>query len=313
MRKVYCVGETVFDIIFKNSKPIEAKPGGSMLNTAVSLGRMNVPVNLVSEYSKDAVGNLIDDFLKNNNVGVDYIFRFINGKTPLALGFLNNENNADYSFYKIYPEKRLAVNFPEIKKDDIILFGSLYSISKEIWDIINGFLKKAKHKKAILIYDPNYRTSNLLDIKKIKPYILKSISFADIVRGSDEDFKHIFGTTDSEKTFDFIRKNNCFDFIYTANKNGVYLHTENYSKKYKVPEIKPVSTIAAGDSFNAGLIYSILKNKISFEKINSIKPEIWNDIIKTSIDFATDVCLSYENYVSANLTESLEMKTRQIR
>ncbi|MFA6923314.1 MAG: PfkB family carbohydrate kinase [Bacteroidales bacterium] len=298
MRKVYCVGETVFDIIFKNSKPIEAKPGGSMLNTAVSLGRIKVPVNLISEYSKDSVGKLIDLFLKNNSVNIDHVYKFDNGKTPLALGFLNEENNANYSFYKNYPEKRLAINFPEIKKDDIILFGSLYAISKEIWNIINDFLKKAKQKKAIIIYDPNYRISNLLDIKKIKPYILKSISLADIIRGSDEDFNHIFNTTNSEKTFDFIQKNNCSNLIYTANKNGVSLHTKNYSKKYKVPTIKPVSTIAAGDSFNAGLIYSILKNKISLEKINSIKPEMWNEVIKTSIDFATDVCLSYENYIS---------------
>ena len=43
MRKIYAIGETVFDIIFKNGQPQAAKPGGAMLNSAVSLGRMGLP------------------------------------------------------------------------------------------------------------------------------------------------------------------------------------------------------------------------------------------------------------------------------
>ena len=39
MRKIYTIGETVLDIIFKNGQPVASKAGGSMLNTAVSLGR----------------------------------------------------------------------------------------------------------------------------------------------------------------------------------------------------------------------------------------------------------------------------------
>ncbi len=40
MRKIYGIGETVFDIIFKNGQPQAAKAGGAMLNSTVSLGRI---------------------------------------------------------------------------------------------------------------------------------------------------------------------------------------------------------------------------------------------------------------------------------
>jgi fructokinase len=46
---VYCIGETVLDIIFRDDQVIAAKPGGSMLNTAVSLGRSGIPVEFISE------------------------------------------------------------------------------------------------------------------------------------------------------------------------------------------------------------------------------------------------------------------------
>ena len=73
MRKIYGIGETVFDIIFKNEQPQAAKAGGAMLNSAVSLGRIGLPVSFISEYASDNVGRIIDSFLSENGVGTGYI------------------------------------------------------------------------------------------------------------------------------------------------------------------------------------------------------------------------------------------------
>ena len=59
MRKVIGIGETMLDIIFKNSKPIEAVPGGSTFNAIVSLGRAGVPCTFFSEAGNDRVGEYI--------------------------------------------------------------------------------------------------------------------------------------------------------------------------------------------------------------------------------------------------------------
>ena len=63
MRKIYAIGETLLDIIFKNNQPQTAKPGGAMLNSVVSVGRMDLPVYFISEYGIDDAGNLVDSFL----------------------------------------------------------------------------------------------------------------------------------------------------------------------------------------------------------------------------------------------------------
>ncbi len=68
MRKIYAIGETLFDIIFKESQPQAGKPGGAMLNSTVSLGRIGLPVSLISEYGDDDIGRIIDKFLKENGV-----------------------------------------------------------------------------------------------------------------------------------------------------------------------------------------------------------------------------------------------------
>ena len=48
MRKVFGIGETILDLIFKNDKPYAAVPGGSTFNAMVALARLNVPVSFIS-------------------------------------------------------------------------------------------------------------------------------------------------------------------------------------------------------------------------------------------------------------------------
>ena len=96
MRKIYGIGETVLDIIFKNGQPQAAKAGGSVLNSFVSMGRIGLPVSFISEYGIDDVGNLIDNFLKENGVNTSGVYRFIDGSTSLALAFLDHKSDAHY-------------------------------------------------------------------------------------------------------------------------------------------------------------------------------------------------------------------------
>ncbi|HPR25012.1 MAG TPA: carbohydrate kinase, partial [Lentimicrobium sp.] len=46
---VFTIGECLLDIVFRNGQPEWSCPGGSMLNTAVSLGRFGQPVAFISE------------------------------------------------------------------------------------------------------------------------------------------------------------------------------------------------------------------------------------------------------------------------
>ena len=67
----------------------------------------------------------------------------------MALAFLNEYNDASYDFYKIYPQKRLDIEFPSLQQDDIVLFGSFYAITPEVRKKLIRFIEEAKKKKAI--------------------------------------------------------------------------------------------------------------------------------------------------------------------
>jgi fructokinase len=305
MRKIYGIGETVLDIIFKDGQPQAAKAGGSVLNSVVSMGRMGLPVSFISEYGFDDVGKLIDDFLKSNGVDTSYVHRFSDGSTSLALAFLNEKNDAHYSFYKDFPGKRLDIVFPELKKGDIVQCGSFYAIWPEIREKFIRFIRKARENGALILYDPNFRKTHLSELDILKPLIIENMQLAGIIRGSDEDFRNIFGVSNIDGAWEIVR-NYCNCLIYTANKEGVYVRTTSFSGKFPVQNITPVSTIGAGDNFNAGIITAIYNHGIQNGQMDQINEKTWSEIISTAVGFATHVCLSYENYISAEFAAEIK-------
>jgi fructokinase len=296
MRKIYAIGESLLDIIFREGQPQTAKAGGSMLNSAVSLGRLKLPVSFISEYGYDDVGNMIDNFLKKNGVNTSSVHRYYDGNTALALAFLDEKNNAHYTFYKNYPSKRMDIELPSPLRDDIVLFGSFYALSLEIRNKLVSFIQGAKKNGAVIIYDPNFRKSHLNDLKILKPLIVENIRLATIVRGSDEDFMNIFGAKNPEEAWETVKKyNKCI--IYTYSTSGVFVKTTSFSGKFPVNKIKPISTIGAGDNFNAGIIASFCRENFLPDDIQKMGKKEWGKVISTAVDFATQVCMSYENYI----------------
>ena len=150
MQKVIGIGETVLDIIFKNEQPIGAVPGGSTFNCLISLGRSGVKASLVSETGNDHVGRRIIDFIEKNGVDASCVYVYPDSKSPVSLAFLNEKNDADYIFYKDHVNDRLEFSYPDIQKDDIVVFGSYFAVNPVIRPQVQAFLEYARNRGAIL-------------------------------------------------------------------------------------------------------------------------------------------------------------------
>jgi fructokinase len=284
MRTVFAIGETVLDIIFKEGRPRAARPGGSSLNTAVSLGRLGKDVEFIGEYGMDPVGKLVDHFLEENNVGTQFVSRFATGKSALALAFLDEDNNASYTFYKDFPKKRLG-NIPmHTAADDIVTFCSIYAITREVRPQLMKFLRVALTNNSMLVYDPNFRPVHLHELEDLRPFIMENFRIILDVDSSDTAYEQISGY--------------CPVLVYTANVKGVSVHTPAGKFEFPVYKIDAVSTIGAGDSFNAGLVFSFIRDGIMKEDLVNLGRDEWERIITTATDFATEVCMSMDNYVS---------------
>ena len=295
MQRVIGIGETVLDILFREDQPQTAVPGGSTFNSIVSLGRAGVECAMVTEVGGDHVGDLICRYLQENGVSPEYVCRHEKVKSPISLAFLDEHNDAQYIFYKDHASLSLDGKLPTFGKDDEVLYGSYFAINPVIRPVVGKLLRGAREAGAWLYYDVNFRKNYIADLLELMPHIEENMRLADVVRGSTEDFEYLYGLLDGEAIYERVRRY-CPTLILTDGARPIRLYTPEGCKSYPVEKIATVSTIGAGDNFNAGYIYAKLKGL--------------DDRIGMAQRWSQDVCRQMGNNISDALVEYLKTYIR---
>ena len=298
MRRVIGIGETILDILFKNHQAVSSVPGGSTFNSMISLGRAGVSSCLLSEIGDDKVGGMVRSFLRENRVDDSYLTEYPDHKSPISLAFLDEHNNATYSFYK-EPFKQIDWECPMIGSDDIILFGSYYALNPDMRYKVTTLLEKAHKAGAIIYYDVNFRRNHAGEAIKLMSTVIENFEYADIVKGSDEDFEVLYRIAEGSKIFKEKVDFYCPRLIYSRGSQGVDLYSRTLTKHYPIEPVTPVSTIGAGDNLNAGILYGLIKYRINRNDLDSLSERDWADIIRCGLEFAAETCRQADNYVGS--------------
>ena len=293
-KRVIGIGETVLDILFKNDQPQKAVPGGSTFNSIVSLGRAGVHCAMVTDVGGDHVGDLICRYLHDNGVSPEYVCQHENVKSHITLAFLNEHNDAQYVFYKDHASVQLDGNLPQMDKDDVVLFGSFFAINPAIRPVVGNLLRAAHEAGAWLYYDVNFRKNHIVDLPDVMPNIEENMRLADVVRGSMEDFDYMLGLQDGDAIYERVSCH-CRTLILSDGPRSIRVYTPDGCETYPVQTIETVSTVGAGDNFNAGYIYAMLQG---FDDQTSR--------IEMAQRWSQDVCRQMGNNISDELVAAIK-------
>ena len=309
MRKIIGIGETILDILFKEGVAATSVPGGSTFNSMISLGRVGVPACFVSEIGGDKVGSIVRTFLTDNGVDDRFLTEYPDCKSPISLAFLDADNNATYSFYKEPFGKRADWECPKINLDDIVLFGSYYALNPDMRYKVTALLDEARRVGAIVYYDVNFRRNHAGEAIKLASTVIENLEYADIVRGSDEDFEVLYRIGEGERVFKEKIDFYCPRLIYSRGAKGVELYSRELTKSYPIDAITPVSTIGAGDNLNAGILYGLIKYRIRRDDLAHLSERDWDDIIRCGLQFSAETCLHTDNYISREFAAEMTRRS----
>lgn len=307
IRKVVGMGETVLDILFKEGKPVAAVPGGSSFNAIVSVGRVGVPCHFIGTVGKDEVGKMTVDFMQANGVDSRY-FERSEEKSAVSLAFLDASGDAHYSFYKPSVKCPDMSCCPPFSENDVLLFGSYYACSCAMRPFVTAVMNEATRAGAILYYDLNFRRNHAHEIPELLSVIEANMRQSTVVRCSTDDLEVLYGLRDAEEGYRRFISPHCRLFICTSGSGTIKVCTPDAIFSFPVPDVRDVvSTVGAGDSFNAGFSCALLWQGISRSSLSALDEAGWRQLLETATAFSSSTCRSSENYVPVDFRASLNI------
>ena len=232
--------------------------GGSCLNVAVAMARLDAPAGLAGGISTDLFGTMIAEHALRSNVDLRYVIRSSDETTLAFVRFLAGEPH--YVFYDEMTAARRwtyragSIPFAVV---DAIHVGSTTLISHAVSTETLAMLAEARGS-ATISFDPNCRPTLVRDkadyIRRMEDFLAR----ADIIRMSDADFEFLFRSTDYGAKAATLIESGATLVIVTRGERGVLAwHRHAGYIEVTAPRVDVVDTIGAGDTFQGALLVAL--------------------------------------------------------
>ncbi len=258
---IVCCGEALIDMLPRESRHGEAAfapyVGGAVFNTAVALGRLDIPVGFFTGISTDFYGDMLRKALKASNVALDFV-KFSDRPTTLAFVRLVDAQ-ATYLFYDENTAGRMLyeADLPAVGADVEAMHFSCISLIPEPCGSTYEALMRREHRNRVMMFDPNIRKNFIKDKPSHLARMKRMLAMADIVKLSDEDLDW-FG--ESGETRDIAARWLELGpklMVVTKGGDGLVAFSRRHHVSVPAVRVDVVDTVGAGDTVNAGILASL--------------------------------------------------------
>jgi ribokinase len=260
-KTILVIGSTNTDMVVKSKRlPLPGETilggtfylnaGGKGANQAVAVSRLGGNVVFVSKIGNDIFGKQTLDNLRKENINTDFVF--VDAKEPsgTALIMVNQEGE---NCIVVAPGANVNLLPADINKAKMIATAEIILMQLEIpMETIAAVLKTAKSNSQKVIINPApaqpLEDEILKDLFLITPNETEASLLTDVLVVDE--------ATASEAAAVFLSKG-VQNVIITMGKQGAFFQNNKLKLSIPAPNVKPIDTTAAGDTFNGAIAVAI--------------------------------------------------------
>ncbi|HET8604636.1 MAG TPA: carbohydrate kinase [Marmoricola sp.] len=256
---VVVVGESLIDVVvdIEGDTVVEAV-GGSPLNVALALARLEVPAVLITQTGHDEYGGRIADRLTGSGTELVRV-PTSSGRTATATARLAADGSASYVF-----DLDWSLPHQELPACDVLHVGSLGATLEPGRDSVLDLVDQAYARGVFVSYDPNVRPHFVDDRRSTWRDLEALADRAQLVKLSEEDVEALHpGADPGDIARSLLSGERTELVLLTRGGEGASAYAVSGSAELVVdlhaPPTTLVDTIGAGDAFMAGALAVLLE------------------------------------------------------
>lgn len=250
------VGEALVDLTQRVGDPEIARPGGSPLNIAVGLSRLEVSTTLAAQIGDDDYGELLRDHLDESDVDVRSLPPH-RPHTATALAEIDGGGRATYTFDIEWDPSEL----PEPSQFGLVHVGSIGATLAPGADAVVGLADRTHEIGVPLSFDPNVRQGITPDLADVRRRFDTLVARATVCKLSDEDAETLRPGQTPEVTVDELLALDAGPLlvVVTFGGEGSLIASGSHRVRRTAPSTTLADTIGAGDSFMSALLFGLVE------------------------------------------------------
>ena len=279
--QIICVGDLCCDLIVPYGRMQEAlsrgdisretteqllvrmQCGGSVGNVARHLGRLNAHPVFVTPLKRDSLGEYLSSEMEKMGVNMDWTVPS-EKSNMYCIGVLDRSGErtmfcfvppwADYPRFEASGFDRI----PEEPGQFLFTSGMAMLDDPVNNEAVLSFFARRKAAGATIVFDLNIRAESYGYEGERRRAVEKMIALSDILLGSGaEEFSQVTGTEKIHEASALLRGQGAGTVIARDGGSPILILGPKTDEYIPVRPVTPVSTLGAGDSFDAMFLYRI--------------------------------------------------------
>jgi fructokinase len=248
---VFAAGDTATGVM------LDARIGGSPLNVAIGLARMQQPVAFFGAVSSGFLGDRLMKALRDEHIATECVVR-VDAPSTLGLVGLDARGVPSYAFYGTgAADRQLPTHALDlVPAAQAFHFGS-YAMVVEPVAATQRALVERECKRNVIAYDPNIRLNVEPDLQRWRDTLAWMLPRTHIVKVSDEDLTLLYPDADLGMLATEWIAAGVSLVIATRGGEGALAWTAAHHVAAAPVKVTVVDTVGAGDTFQAALLTAL--------------------------------------------------------